>query len=140
MQEKDRQNVASLLPQATEFDKPFWDSLQNKKLLIQRCPVCGHTQFPPSPVCTECLSDKVEWVECCGEVTLWSKVWFHKKYLKPYDDVPYAVITAKLKEGHYVTGRMDADEAREAEFDAPLDMEFVETADGTVLINFKVKK
>ena len=105
--------------------------------MIQRCPECGHTQFPPSPVCTDCLSDKVEWVECSGKATLWSKVWFHKRYLAPYDDVPYAVITAKLEEGHFVTGRMDSEEARRTDFDAPLKIGFVQTQDGTVLINFE---
>lgn len=100
-----RENVASLLPVITDFESPFWDGLKGKKLYIQRCPECGHYQFsPPSPVCISCLSDKVEWVECSGKATLWSRVVFHKNYLEPYPDVPYDVILAKLEEGRSLRG------------------------------------
>jgi uncharacterized protein len=134
MKEASRENVASLLPVITEFEKPFWDSLQNKRLMVQKCSRCGHIQFPPSPVCCDCLSEDVKWVECSGKATLWSKVAFHKAYLAPYGDVPYQVVLGKLEEGPIVTGRMSADAA--VAFDAPLRVSFVETADGTVLVEF----
>lgn len=130
-----RENVASLLPVITDFESPFWDGLKEKKLFIQRCPECGHYQFPPSPVCISCLSDKVEWVECSGKATLWSRVVFHKNYLEPYPDVPYDVILAKLEEGPIITGRISEENAKKVTFDAPLRLEFVATQDGTVLID-----
>lgn len=140
MKDSLRENVASLLPVITTFEKPFWDSLQNEKLMIQKCMDCGHTQFPPSPVCIECLSDNVEWVECSGKATLWSKVTFHKMYLEPYSDVPYSVIMAKLAEGHIVTGRMSKENAAKVTFDSPLLVRFCKTADGTVLVEFEPDK
>lgn len=137
MKDSLRENVASLLPVITNFEKPFWENLQNKKLLIQKCKECGHTQFPPSPVCIECLSDRIEWIECLGEATLWSKVTFHKMYLKPYSDVPYDVVMAKLTEGHIITGRISEENASQVSFDSPLIIDFCKTADGTVLVEFK---
>lgn len=136
MREQDREGVAKLLPVITEFEKTFWDGLQARKLMVQECPECGHVQFPPSPVCTSCLSPKVAWKECSGKATLWSKVIFHKQYLAPYGDVPYGVVIAALQEGPLVTGRMPLEELQEASFDAPLTLDCVTTADGTVLANF----
>ena len=136
MEETLRENVASLLPVITEFEKPFWDSLQNQQLMVQKCPQCGHVQFPPSPVCSHCLSDAVQWIKCSGKATLWSWVAFHKAYLEPYDDVPYSVVLAKLEEGPIVTGRISSDDLAKTPFDAPLRATYTKTSDGTVLIGF----
>lgn len=136
MKESKRENVASLLPVITEFEKPFWDSLQKGQLMVQKCKKCGNVQFPPSPVCTNCLSDQVEWVNCSGKATLWSKVAFHKAYLEPYSDVPYSVVMAKLEEGPIVTGRISPENAANTPFDVPLVADYVKTEDGTVLVEF----
>ena len=136
MEEALRENVASLLPVITEFEKPFWDSLQNQQLMVQKCPQCGHVQFPPSPVCSHCLSDDVQWINCSGKATLWSRVTFHRAYLGPYQDVPYSVVLAKLEEGPIVTGRISGEAAAKTPFDAPLRTTYVKTSDGTVLVEF----
>lgn len=136
MKESKRENVASLLPVITEFEKPFWEGLQNGQLMVQKCKQCGNVQFPPSPVCTNCLSDEVEWVNCSGKATLWSKVTFHKSYLEPYKDIPYSVVMAKLEEGPIVTGRISSENAANTPFGAPLAVTYVKTADGTVLVEF----
>jgi uncharacterized OB-fold protein len=136
MNEASRENVASLLPVITEFEKPFWDGLKNKQLMVQKCPQCGHVQFPPSPVCSNCLSDTVQWIKCSGNATLWSRVAFHKAYLEPYSDVPYHVALAKLEEGPIITGRMSSETAAATPFDARLRTTYVETSDGTVLVEF----
>ena len=137
MQEALRENVAIWVPVVTEFEKPFWDSLQNEKiLLVQVCEECGNVQFPPSPVCTSCLTDKVSWKPCSGKATLWSKVAFHKQYLEPYPDVPYSVAIAKLEEGPLVTGRITNENANKTPIDAPLKAQYIQTVDGTVLLEF----
>ena len=136
MKDSMRENVASLLPVITEFEAPFWDGLQNRQFHIQQCGACGHFQFPPSPVCIECLSDDVKWVPCSGRAKLWSRVKFHKNYLEPYSDVPYDVILAKLEEGPIVTGRVDEEYSGQMTFDTPLRLDYVATKDGTVLITF----
>jgi uncharacterized OB-fold protein len=125
-----------LLPVITEFEKPFWDALQNEKLMVQKCPECGNIQFPPSPVCTNCLSKEVKWSDCSGKATLWSKVAFHKAYLGPYDDVPYSVAIAKLEEGPIVTGRISVEVAANIQIDSPMIATFVKTDDGTVIVEF----
>ena len=125
------------LPEITEFEKPFWDSFQkDQKLMIQKCDECGHIQFPPSPVCTKCLSKNVQWIPCSGKARLWSKVVFHKQYLEPYPDTPYSVVCAKLEEGPIVTGRITNENAQKTTFDEPLTIRYAKTVDGTVLVEF----
>ncbi len=136
MEEKMRENVASLLPVVTEFEEPFWNSLQEGKLLVQTCRACGHKQFPPAPVCTECLSYNVAWVEASGKASLWSKVEFNKAYLKPYSDVPYAVGIARLEEGLLIEGRLSRENYRDIPIDSEIKITFVKTQDGTNVVEF----
>lgn len=140
IEETKRENVASLLPVITEFDKVFWESLQNEVLLIQKCADCGHYQFPASPVCVSCLSDHVEWVPASGKATLWSKVRFHKAYLPPYSDVPYAVGIAKLEEGCLIEGRLSNENFDNTALDTEVDIQYRRTVDGTELIELIPKE
>ena len=135
MIESSRENVAKLLPVITQFERKFWDGLAARQLLIQKCPECGNAQFPPSPVCTACLSDRVQWTPCSGKATLWSRVTFHKQYLDPYP-APYGVALARLEERPIVTGRISDENTASLKFDDPLNIEFRETADGTVVLEF----
>lgn len=136
MEEKMRENVSSLLPVITEFEKPFWDSLEAGQLLVQKCDRCGHRQFPPAPVCTECLSEDVQWAECSNRATLWSKVAFHKAYLKPYQDVPYAVAVARLEEGVLIEGRLSMENYEKLPLDSKVRAKYIKSADGTTLVEF----
>ena len=133
MKDSLRENVAGLLPVITTFEKPFWDSLQEGKLLVQTCPKCGNKQFPPSPVCTHCLSDGVKWESYTGTAVLWSKVAFHKAYLEPYHDLPYNVALVSLTGDHILTARLP-EEHKDLPLDSPVKLSIQKTADGTAVI------
>ena len=136
VQESMREDVGSLLPVITEFDQWFWVNLLNGKLLVQVCEDCGHVQFPPSPACVNCLSEHLKWKECSDRATLWSKVRFHKAYLKPYSDVPYAVGIGRLEEGCLISGRISNEVFENTPLDSKMRIEFRKTKDGTVIIEF----
>lgn len=141
MKETARENIASLMPKVImDVETPYWEGLQQKKLRLQRCRDCGHIQFPPSKICTECTSYNVEWIEASGKGKLWSKVRFHKAYLKPYQDVPYGVSVVKLEEGPVVTGRLADEYVNQVQLDDDVEIEFYETADGSVTFGFRPVK
>lgn len=77
---------------------PFWSAASRRELLIQHCRKCGEYQFYPRPFCVACRSDDVEWIECQGTGTIYSKTVVHleiSQYLKP----PYTVAIVELEEG-----------------------------------------
>lgn len=138
MLETERKNIAALKPRVvTDVEAPYWEALQRKKIVVQKCGDCGHVQSPPSKMCTKCTSYNVNWIECSGKATLWSRVAFHKRYLEPYSDVPYHVAIVRLEEGPLITGRLAEEYAGKADFDKPVVAEFYDTADGTVILGFR---
>ncbi len=64
----------------TNVDSPsargFWTGLSEKKLLGRSCNGCGAKFFPLRPLCPQCLTDDLEWVQLSEHGTLhsWTEV------------------------------------------------------------------
>ena len=58
--------MPKLIPVADELSKPFWDAVNEKRLIVQNCTSCNTLQHPPRPTCRDCGSDKLEWKETSG--------------------------------------------------------------------------
>jgi uncharacterized OB-fold protein len=54
------------VPDVSDLDRPFWDGVQQGKLLLQKCLDCNRLQFFPRPVCVHCYSSNLDWQESCG--------------------------------------------------------------------------
>ena len=55
------------LPEITPVNQPFWDGAKAGKLMMQKCGNCSTWVFPPRPVCGDCASEKLEWVQVSGK-------------------------------------------------------------------------
>ena len=49
------------------MSKPFWDAVQEKRLIVQNCTACNTMQYPPRPRCQECNSEALDWKETSGK-------------------------------------------------------------------------
>src|SRR5262249_26699882 len=56
----------------TSVNQPFWDGARAGKLMMQKCQNCGTWVFCPRPVCGDCASDKLEWVQVSGRGKIFS--------------------------------------------------------------------
>jgi uncharacterized OB-fold protein len=80
------------LPRPTADDAPFWAACQERRLVFQRCIVCGTWRQPPAPICPACQSQECKWQEAVGEIELysWTQVWI-AGHLSVAKEVPYFV-------------------------------------------------
>lgn len=56
---------------------PFWDGLNDKKLMTTKCQKCSTLHFPPTPqLCTNCFGLNMSWTELplTGTISTWTKV------------------------------------------------------------------
>ena len=79
----------------TEF---FWSGLKDHKLLIQRCADCKTLRVPPRPMCGNCQSLQVGFLESTGRGTVYSFVMPQYPPL-PFIQYPYVVALVELDEG-----------------------------------------
>ena len=93
-------HIGKNIPTPTAGTQTYWDACHNHQLKIQRCSDCQHCQFYPRIICTQCMSERVEWVEVSGRATAVSYTVVARAVSKAYEmDVPYVVALVALDEG-----------------------------------------
>lgn len=97
------------VPSLDPENRPFWDHAMEGRLALQGCKTCGHLQFPPGPVCAECLGTELSWHPVSGEATLLSWAEFHRAYWPGFADrLPYTVCLVRLREGPLLVSNLAA--------------------------------
>ncbi len=92
--------IAKPLPVPTLETQPYWDGCKRHELRIQCCTACGHHQFYPRLYCTECFSERVEWVTASGRAKVLSFTIVRRPVTQAFkDDLPYVVALVTLDEG-----------------------------------------
>jgi uncharacterized OB-fold protein len=87
------------LPQPDNVSAPFWAAAAEGKVLYQECTACGHRQFYPRAMCTECAGE-VAWREASGRGTVHTYTVIRQNWANPFkDELPYVVAMIELEEG-----------------------------------------
>ena len=64
--------MPKVIPDPNEITKPFWDAVNERRLVVQNCTKCDLLQYPPLQNCAKCGSPEgLEWkdVEGKGHIT-----------------------------------------------------------------------
>ncbi|MBN8871713.1 MAG: Zn-ribbon domain-containing OB-fold protein [Rhodospirillales bacterium] len=89
-----------LVPAPTPDTQPYWDGLDQNKLVLQRCASCGKVRHYPRPVCDACFSMEATWFEASGRGTVHSWTVTHYAFHPGYKgELPYILLTVDLEEG-----------------------------------------
>ena len=52
-------------PEAPELNRiyPFYDNMKEGRWTTTKCKKCGHVDYPPGVICTNCWSEDLEWID-----------------------------------------------------------------------------
>jgi uncharacterized OB-fold protein len=60
--------MPKLIPVADALSKPFWDAVNQRRLVLQHCAACDRLQYPPQQACQVCNSAAgLTWKEVDGK-------------------------------------------------------------------------
>ena len=60
--------MPKIIPVPDELGQPFWDAVNERRLVLQNCSACDKLQYPPQASCQACDSaDGMEWKEVEGK-------------------------------------------------------------------------
>ena len=60
--------MPKVIPVADDLSQPFWDAVNERRLVLQNCTSCDKLQYPPQASCQVCGSDEgLEWKEVEGK-------------------------------------------------------------------------
>ena len=61
------ETMPKLIPVADALSKPFWDAVNQRRLVLQHCAACDRLQYPPQQACQVCGSaGSLAWKEVEG--------------------------------------------------------------------------
>ena len=127
------------VPRPSAESRPFWDAVQERKFLLQRCRSCGNYWFPPSAQCRHCLSAHSEWQEASGNGRIYSFVVYHRLYHPAFEqDLPYVVAIVELREGPRLLSNIIGTPWQEIRCDSPVHVVFENDGRGMIIPQFAI--
>ena len=87
--------------------QPFWDAVEERRLVVQRCSSCGHWVWQPKPICPKCQTPDPEWTEVTGDGRVASWTVLHPPALPVWaDQLPFVILLVELDEGPRMVGQL----------------------------------
>lgn len=118
------------LPRKDGVSAPYWEAAARGELVVQECPSCGHRQFYPRAVCTQCGGDP-GWLTCSGKGTVHTFTVIRQNHAKPFrDELPYVVAMVELEEGPQMMGNVRGCDVGDVYIGLPVEVFFVEADEG----------
>ena len=131
------------IPVADDLTKPFWDAINEMRLILQSCSSCGRLQYPIRPNCWTCGKDRLGWKEVEAPVyghILETMVVHDTRVVRRKGDVPFNVAVVSLDEDPSINflANLPGIEAHKAPQGAAVELIFEELEPGTFIHDWKV--
>ena len=133
MSEPDQLRPVPAITRDTQF---WWDGIQERKLLIQRCSACGNLRHPPGPMCPSCHSLEWETLAATGRGEIYSYVSFYHPPIPPFD-VPNLIVLVELDEGTRVVSNLPGVSSDQVRVGMPVQARFDELEQGRLFLQFE---
>jgi uncharacterized OB-fold protein len=94
------ETMPKVIPVPDAVSKPFWDAVNEKRLVLQHCTACNKLQYPPQQTCQVCRSDgQLTWKEVTGRGHIATYIVIEDGRLnRRMPDQPYNLVLITLDE------------------------------------------
>ena len=133
--------MSKIIPAPDEFSKPFWDAINQKRLMVQNCTGCNTLQYPPRPACQHCGSKNLVWKETSGRGHILSYfIVYDGRYVPRIPEQPYNVAVVTLDEDPHVNfySNLPGVPSKQVPVGAPVKVIFEEVAPGQLIHEWQV--
>ena len=134
--------MPKVIPVADELSQPFWDAVNERRLVLQNCTACDKLQYPPQATCQLCGSaDGLEWKEVEGKGRVATYIVIEDGRLnRRMPDQPYnlALVTLDADPSVNFYSNLPGAAAYEAPVGAAVEVMFEEVAPGQLIHEWRV--
>jgi uncharacterized protein len=93
------------------WQRPFWDSLKDHAVTVQRCDNCGAFRYVPKEICNRCHSTDATWTPIAGTGEVYTYTVVRRAPTPAYQaEAPYAIVHVAMDEGFRMIGSMRVDD------------------------------
>ncbi|WP_045877798.1 OB-fold domain-containing protein [Pseudofrankia sp. DC12] len=125
------------VPVPDELSKPFWDAVNDRRLLLQHCDSCDRLLYPPGPSCSGCGSaGHLSWREVEGRGHIRTYLVSHDTRIalkQPDQPFNLAVVTLDEDPGITFFSNLPGTPVGAAPVGAAVELTFVEAAPGVLV-------
>ena len=129
-----------ITPAPDELSKPFWDAVQERRLMVQNCASCGRNQYPPRAACQFCQGQTLNWkdVEGKGHVITWGVLEDSHLPVRAADQ-PLNLVVVGLDEDPNINfySNLPGQPVRQVKVGGKVELTFVEAPDGSLIHEWK---
>lgn len=110
-------------PQSDQINQAYIDAWSEGRLRLQACGGCGALIFYPRPLCPECWSSDLAWVEHGGDATLVSFSLVERpNHPSFFDETPIILGEIRLRDGPAMLARIIGDDPGALRSGLPLEL------------------
>jgi len=132
------------IPVPDELDQPFWDAVNERRLVLQYCTVHNRLQYPPEPNCRECGNkDSLTWKEVQGRGRVNGYVvQYDTRVVVLKEHQPFNTAIIELAEAPEIKfySHLPGTPPEEVPVGAPVELTFEEVAPGRLVHEWQVVK
>ena len=129
------------IPVADELTKPFWDAINEQRLVLQYCSSCEQLQYPIRPKCWGCGSEHLGWKQVEGKGHILETMVIHDtRVVRRKRDIPFNVAVVSLDQDPTINflANLPGTPSHDAPQGAAVELIFEELAPGTFIHDWRV--
>jgi uncharacterized OB-fold protein len=93
------------------WQRPFWDSLKEHDLKVQKCDGCGDFRYVPKEICSRCHTTEATWTSVAGTGEVYTYTIVRRAPTAAYqEEAPYALVHVTMDEGFRMIGSLKVDD------------------------------
>ena len=120
------------------WQQPFWDSLRQRNIKVQRCTSCGAFRHVPKEICAKCHSMLFSWEPVSGRGVVYTYTIVHRAPTPAYQAAaPYAIVHAAMDEGFRMVGTMTGVGPDAVEIGAPVRVVYTDLSPDWTIVEFE---
>lgn len=114
---------------------PYWDSLKEHSVKVQKCDSCGTFRYVPKEICPQCHAIEATWTPIAGDGEIYTYTVVRRAPTPAYqEDAPYALVHVQMAEGFRMIGSLKTDDPESVAIGQPVRVTYDDaTGDWTIL-------
>lgn len=121
-----------------DWHLPFWESLRQRDVKVQRCTSCGTFRHVPKEICAECHSASFSFERVSGRGVVYTYTIVHRAPTPAYQQAaPYAIVHAAMEEGFRMVATMTGIDPEAIEIGAPVRVAYTDLSPDWTIVEFE---
>ena len=134
----EKKKYSKPLPRIDEEMRPWWEAVQRHELYIQKCRDCGDIRYYPRAMCTNCLSERTEWVRASGRGKVYTFTATYQNQSAGFrESLPYIMAYVELDEGVKMLTNLVECKPDEVRIGMPVEVVFEDATPDATVVNFR---